>query len=117
MTKRNKSIGYILGLILMSSSLNGCVALALAPTALSLAAEGFSVHSTGQTITENLKDAILSRKSDDVKKGEVEVASLRHPGFPPRKPTPPQKKQEQLNVTGPIGTIGFMPIDTLPDRF
>ena len=117
MTKRYKSIGYILGLILMSSTLNGCIALALAPTALSLAAEGLSVHATGQTITENLKEAILNSQKDDEPKDELQVASLNYPGFPPRKPTPPQNKQDELSITGPIGTIGFSPLDTLPDRF
>jgi len=103
MAKKYKSIGCVLGLILMSSMLNGCVAVALVPAVLNLAAEGVSVQTTGQTITENIKDAIRNANSD----GEVvEVAALQHPGFPPRKPTPPQKQPELFAISGPVGMIG-----------
>jgi len=106
MALRKKTVGYVLSLILMSSMLNGCVAIALAPTALSLAAEGFSVHTTGQTITENLKSAILGSDEEGTDAETVEMASRNHPGLPPRKPEPPVQKAQALVITGPVGTIG-----------
>jgi len=107
MVRKYRSLGLILALAFMTPMLNGCVAIALAPTALSLAAEGFSVHTTGQTLTENLKDAILDSQSEEEAKAEaVFVASLSYPGLPPRKPTPPLKKQELLEITTPASMIG-----------
>ena len=105
MVFKRKSIRYILALVLISPLLNGCIAVALVPTALNLAAEGYSVHTTGQTITENIKDAILDAQKDDSKES-VQVASLRHPAIPPRKPTPPQKQVDMFVMTDTVGTIG-----------
>jgi hypothetical protein len=103
MAKKHKSIGCILGIFLMTSMLNGCVAVALVPAVLNLAAEGVSVQTTGHTITENIRDAINRAKEDGK---TVEVASLQHPGFPPRKPTPPQKQPEVFAISSPVGMIG-----------
>ena len=85
-----KPVVYVLSLVLVSSSLQGCVVAALAPTALTLAAEGVSVHSTGHTITENLKEAILKSKTEAAEEDgpaqDVEVASRALAPLPPRKP-------------------------------
>lgn len=114
MFEKAKPIVCVLSLIVVSSSLQGCVAAALAPTALTLAAEGVSVHSTGQTITENLKDAILKSKAEGggeyakrskagAQSPEIELASRQLAPLPPRKPTPPNKS---LVLMGQANTIG-----------
>jgi len=61
--------------------------------AANFAAEGVSVHKTGKTLTENLKDVINESKEEDENKYPI----------PPRKPTPPVK---QLEITTPTTTVG-----------
>lgn len=112
MTYFGKSWGGALAVSVLALSLQGCVAAALAPTALSLAAEGVSVKSTGRTISENVKHAIVGEDGADDGQGEqmatlaaagvvpvddpnydpeAEVAMIdrRIAPLPPRKPTPP----------------------------
>lgn len=110
-----RSAVCIFSLIAAASSLQGCLAVALAPTALTLAAEGVFVHSTGQTITENLKEAILKAKAEgggeDVKRSkagaqsqEAALTRRRLAPLPPRKPAPPQPND--LVLVGHSGSIG-----------
>ncbi len=94
--KKFQKIGFVVALMLMLSPLAGCVtAVALVPAALNLAAEGVSVQTTGQTITENLRDVINESRDN-----KVEVAR-KVPPLPPRKPTPP------LAITTPVSGIGI----------
>lgn len=105
MSFKIKPISTALALVALSLSLQGCVVAALAPTALTLAAEGVSVHSTGKTITENLKDAIIETKAEHAATdGSEEVASLRIAPIPPRKPTPP--RDEALTIKAEARAIG-----------
>jgi len=104
MSLKRKIICRTVAVLMMAPMLNGCIALALAPAALNLAAEGISVHATGQTITENLRD-VIKNKEEENNKETVEIASNNFPGLPPRKPTPPAMKSE-LVIKGPAVMVG-----------
>lgn len=107
-----KPVTTVLAVAAMALSLQGCVAAALAPTALSLAAEGMSVHSTGKTISENLKTVILDTKGDKTGDGpsmgddqSEQLASLNIAPIPPRKPAAPARN-DGLMIKAQARAIG-----------
>lgn len=93
--KNIKQLVTIAAIGLSAMSLSGCVAGALVPVVLNLAAEGATVAYTDKTITENLKDAINEqKKANAAAEGGTEIASLSVAPVPPRKPTPPRMKSQ-----------------------
>ena len=85
MVSKRESIGYILALTLMVLLLNGCVSTILVPVALNLAAEGVSIQTTGQTLTENLKEAMLEEAPE-----QADASIPQYPGQPLQNLEPPQ---------------------------
>ena len=100
MVLKHKSISCIIALVLITPLLNGCVSTILVPVALNLAAEGFSIQTTGQTITENLKEALLGEEPEQIKS-----AAFQYPALPPRKPEAPRKKPDLLAMTEPTSPV------------
>lgn len=91
----------LLPLIVVMMLQTGCAF--VLPIIGSLAAEGVSVSTTGNTISENIKEVIEDLK--EPKEDVVVVVKKRTPApLPPRKPT--FKKKEKFELTTPAGKIG-----------